>query len=108
MIRGLCWEPCPVLVKSRCSGEHLESTTKTGGRKPPELAGRRPALRSAAVPAASSWSFPAPRSLAMPATDGGCYQDAPVAGLPGLPGTLLLASTSVPVSSTALDFQIRI
>src|SRR5206468_9621165 len=38
-------------------GAHLESTTKTGGWKPPELAGRRPALRSAAVPVASSWGF---------------------------------------------------
>ena len=46
---------------------HLEGTTKTGGWKPPELAGRRPALRSAAVPAASSWGFRAPSSVAPPA-----------------------------------------
>jgi len=47
---------------------HLDTPTKTGGWKPPELAGRRPALRSAAVPAASSRGFPAPRSVASQAT----------------------------------------
>jgi RHS repeat-associated protein len=48
---------------------HLESTTKTGGWKPP--------LRSAAVPAASSWGFRAPLSRAPPATNGGTIKIRP-------------------------------
>src|SRR2546425_13278151 len=58
-------------------GAHLESTTETGGWKPPELAGRRPALRSAAVPAASSRGFPAPRSIAPSVTHGGPFKMRP-------------------------------